>query len=132
VRINPNIARRLLMIGALTGGLSGFFGIGGGFLIVPGIMLGSGMATINAIGSSLLSVGIFGLATVASYAASGLIDWHVASFFIAGGIAGGLAGTRLAKKLAPQRSLLSRVFAAVVVVVVLFVLWRAGMTAIAG
>src|SRR6185312_11542441 len=63
VRINPDIAVRLTGTGLLVGFLSGFFGIGGGFLIVPAIMLGSGMATINAVGSSLFSVGAFGLTT---------------------------------------------------------------------
>jgi uncharacterized protein len=43
VRVTPQIAIRLIAIGFVTGLLSGFFGIGGGFLIVPGIMLGSGM-----------------------------------------------------------------------------------------
>ena len=47
-----------------------FFGIGGGFLIVPGLMLGSGMPILNAIGSSLFSVGGFGLTTAISYALS--------------------------------------------------------------
>jgi uncharacterized membrane protein YfcA len=42
VRINPAIAARLLSVGFVTGLLSGFFGIGGGFLIVPGMLLGSG------------------------------------------------------------------------------------------
>ena len=71
--------------------LSGFFGIGG-FLIVPGIMLGSGVAVLNAVGSSLLSVGAFGAATAANYAASGLVDWPVAGLFVAGGVAGGVLG----------------------------------------
>ncbi len=57
VRINRPIATRLIVIGFFTGALSGFFGIGGGFLIVPGIMRGSGMPILNAIGSSLFSVG---------------------------------------------------------------------------
>ncbi|MGC2461960.1 MAG: sulfite exporter TauE/SafE family protein [Steroidobacteraceae bacterium] len=43
VRLNPVIAGRLIAVGFVTGAISGFFGIGGGFLIVPGIMLGSGM-----------------------------------------------------------------------------------------
>src|SRR6516162_4176852 len=61
VSITPAIAVRLVMIGLIVGAFSGFFGIGGGFLIMPGIMLGSGMPILNAIGSSLLSVGTFGL-----------------------------------------------------------------------
>ena len=63
VRITWPIAGWLVAIGLGTGLLAGFFGIGGGFLIVPGIMLGSGMPILNAIGSSLFSVGIFGAAT---------------------------------------------------------------------
>ena len=50
VRINPAIAVRLLGLGFLGGAISGFFGIGGGFLVVPGIMLGSGMPILKAIG----------------------------------------------------------------------------------
>jgi hypothetical protein len=85
VRITPAIAGRLVMIGLIVGAFSGFFGIGGGFLIVPGIMLGSGMPILNAIGSSLLSVGTFGLTTAVNYALSGLVDWTTAALFIAGG-----------------------------------------------
>jgi len=72
-----------LAIGLIVGAFSGFFGIGGGFLIVPGIMLGGGMPILNAIGSSLLSVGTFGLTTAVNYALSGLVDWTIAALFIA-------------------------------------------------
>ncbi|MGN6517392.1 MAG: sulfite exporter TauE/SafE family protein [Rhizomicrobium sp.] len=124
VRITPAIALRLVLIGALAGLLSGFFGIGGGFLIVPGIMLGSGMTTINAVGSSLVSVGTFGLATAVSYAWAGLVDWRVAAFFIFGGILGGLGGVSLSGRLAGRRVLLARIFAGAVFMVAGFVLWR--------
>jgi uncharacterized membrane protein YfcA len=124
VRINPTIAIRLVFIGALVGLLSGFFGIGGGFLIVPGIMFGAGMTTINAVGSSLVSVGAFGLTTAISYAFAGLVDWRIAAFFITGGIFGGLVGVSLSGYLAGRRTLLTRIFAAVVFVVAGFVLWR--------
>ena len=77
VHINPAIAVRLVGAGLVVGFASGFFGIGGGFLIVPAIMLGSGMASLNAVGSSLVSVGAFGLATAMTYAAAGLVDWRV-------------------------------------------------------
>lgn len=125
VHIDRSIAARLIGIGLLVGLMSGFFGIGGGFLIVPAIMLGSGMATINAVGSSLVSVGTFGLATAVSYAWAGLVDWRIAGLFILGGLAGGLVGVRLAKRLSMHRAVLTRVFAGVVVVVAAFILWRA-------
>ena len=124
VKINPAIATRLVIIGALVGFLSGFFGIGGGFLIVPGIMLGSGMATINAVGSSLLAVGAFGLTTAVSYAFAGLVDWRLAVFFIIGGIFGGLVGVRLAKYLGRRRAALTQTFALAVFLVAAFILWR--------
>lgn len=124
VRINPQIALRLVGIGLLTGLLAGFFGIGGGFLIVPGIMLGSGMAMLNAVGSSLLSVGVFGLTTATTYGADGLIDWRVAAEFIAGGVLGGLAGLAIAQRLSAKKGLLNRVFAGVVLAVAAYVIWR--------
>jgi uncharacterized membrane protein YfcA len=45
-----------------VGAASGFFGIGGGFLIVPGLVFATGMPMINAIGTSLFAVGAFGSA----------------------------------------------------------------------
>ena len=89
-------------------------------------MLGAGMAAINAVGSSLVSVGAFGLTTAISYALAGMVDWRIAGFFILGGVAGGLAGTRLAGRLATRRALLTRVFAVAVLVVAAFILWRSG------
>ena len=74
-------------LGLATGTLSGFFGIGGGFLIVPALMLATGMSIMNAVSSSLVAVTAFGLTTAASYAWSGLISWELAGLFIAGGIA---------------------------------------------
>jgi uncharacterized membrane protein YfcA len=128
VRITPTIAVQLAGTGLLVGALSGFFGIGGGFLIVPAIMLGAGMATINAVASSLVSVGAFGLTTAASYALAGMVAWRVACFFILGGVLGGLAGTKLAGRLSGRRGALTRIFAVVVLVVAGFILWRSART----
>ena len=127
IRITPAIAVRLVAIGLLVGAFSGFFGIGGGFLIVPGIMLGSGMPILNAVGSSLLSVGTFGLATALNYAVSGLIAWKTAALFIAGGLAGGLAGTRVALRLAAERRMLTSTFAAVIFAVAAYMLVHTGL-----
>ena len=124
VHINPGIALRLAAIGLLAGVISGFFGIGGGFLVVPGIMLGSGMPIINAIGSSLFSVGAFGLTTAINYALSGLIDWPIAGAFILGGIGGGIVGMKAALRLATQKQLLSRIFAGVLFVVAAYMAVR--------
>ncbi len=126
VRINRQIALRLVTIGVLTGGVSGFFGIGGGFLIVPGIMLASGMPILNAVGSSLVSVGAFGLTTAANYAVSGLVDWKVALEFVAAGAVAGVLGMQAAVRLASHRRGLTYVFAGVVFVVAAYMLVRSG------
>jgi len=111
-------------LGLVTGTLSGFFGIGGGFLIVPALMLATGMSIMNAVSSSLVAVTAFGLTTAASYAWSGLISWGLAGLFIAGGIAGGVIGTRSARLLAARRGALNIVFAAVIIAVALYMLVR--------
>ena len=111
-------------LGLATGTLAGFFGIGGGFLIVPALMLATGMSIMNAISSSLVAVTAFGLTTAASYAWSGLISWQLAGLFVAGGIAGGLIGTRSAQLLAGRRGALNIVFAVVIIAVALCMLAR--------
>jgi hypothetical protein len=111
-------------LGLLTGTLSGFFGIGGGFLIVPALMLATGMSIMNAVSSSLVAVTAFGLTTATSYAWSGLVSWQLAALFIAGGIAGGLIGTRSARHLAARRGALNIVFAGIIVAVALYMLAR--------
>src|ERR1700722_14589759 len=115
---------RLVAIGLGTGTLSGFYGIGGGFLVVPGLILATGMPTIAAIGSSLVAVGVFGLTTAGKYARAGLVNWPVAFLFILGGVAGGWAGARLAKLLAAQRQTLTRVLGCMLVVVAGYMLYR--------
>jgi uncharacterized membrane protein YfcA len=127
VHINPAIAARLLCIGLLAGLVSGFFGIGGGFLIVPGLMFASGMPIINAIGSSLFAVSVFGFTTAVSYALSGLVDWSLALELVAGGIAGGIIGIRIAARLASRRRALEKVFAVVVLMLSVSVAIRAGI-----
>src|SRR6195952_3228728 len=107
-------------LGLATGTLSGFFGIGGGFLIVPALMLATGMPIMNAVSSSLVAVTAFGLTTAASYAYSGLISWGLAGLFVAGGIAGGLIGTRSAQLLAGRRGALNIMFSVVIIAVALY------------
>lgn len=116
--------RKTAVVALLTGLCSGFFGIGGGFLIVPALFFATGMPLINAVGSSLLAVGTFGLTTAVNYAQSGLIDWHVAGYFVAGGIGGGILGTLAATKLAKKRSVLSNIFRWVIFTVSLYILWH--------
>jgi hypothetical protein len=111
-------------LGFATGTLSGFFGIGGGFLIVPALMLATGMSTMNAISSSLVAVTAFGLTTAASYAWSGFVSWGLAGLFVVGGLAGGLIGTHVAQLLSTRRGALNSAFAAIIIAVALYTLAR--------
>ncbi len=123
-RLTMPIVAKVAAMALTVGMLSGFFGIGGGFLIVPGLVFASGMPMINAIGSSLLSVGSFGLTTAVNYALSGLVSWVLALEFIGGGVLGGLLGMRLALKLSAQRATLTRIFAGLIFVVAAYMLYR--------
>jgi uncharacterized protein len=111
----------LIGYGLGVGILAGFFGIGGGFLIVPGLIAATAMPLINAIGSSLLSVASLGATTATSYGLSGLVDWRIAGLFVLGGALGGLAGIALGKVLSGRKRALSLVFSGVVIAVGLYV-----------
>ncbi len=124
VVLNRGNAPKLLASGMTTGLLSGFFGVGGGFLVVPGLIASTGMPILFALGSSLVAVTAFGLTTALSYATSGLIDWPVAAIFIGGGAVGSLLGTRLSRRLAERRGALNLVLACLIVVVAFYMLYR--------
>jgi len=121
---NRENAVKVVGYGFGTGVLSGFFGIGGGFLIVPGLVGSTGMPMINAIGSSLVAVTAFGLTTALNYALSGLVDWAVALMFVTGGVFGGFVGVRLAKHLSQTRGILTSIFAVLIFTVACYMLWR--------
>ncbi len=83
------------------------------------------MPLVFAIGTSLISVAAFGMATALNYAVSGLVDWGVAALFLAGGVGGGMAGTRFARALSSRRHALSQIFAVIVALVGAFLVIKA-------
>ena len=125
---NREKAPKVLGFGALTGVFSGFFGIGGGFLIVPGLVASTGMPILNAIGSSLVAVAAFGLTTSINYSISGLVDWPLAFVFVAGGVLGGLVGAVVARRLATKKGALSTAFAGLIFVVAIYMLIKSAQT----
>jgi uncharacterized protein len=120
-------AARLAAVGAVTGMISGFFGIGGGFLIVPGLMYAAHLPILAAVGSALVAVAAFALTTAINYARSGWIDWPLAAVFAGGGALGGVAGTQLARRLSAIQGALNRLYAAVVFLVALYILYRSAI-----
>jgi uncharacterized protein len=124
VHISMKLVARLAPLGLLTGLAAGFFGIGGGFLIVPGLMLATGMTMASATASSLLSVALFGAATSFNYALTGQVDWTLAGFLLLGGAVGGVAGLFAAKRLAGHARLARSLFAGMIILVAIYVAWR--------
>jgi uncharacterized membrane protein YfcA len=124
VALNHENAGKLLLFGACAGALSGFFGIGGGFLIVPGLIAATGMPILNAIGSSLVAVTAFGTTTALNYTYSGWVDWLLAGVFIGGGLVGGLVGAKLARRLSARRGALNLVLAVLILFVGIYTLYR--------
>lgn len=114
---NRGGATAIMATGFSVGGLSGFFGIGGGFLIVPGLIRVTGMQMLDAVGTSLLAVGVFGIVTAFSYAFSGLVDWRIGFEFLVGGMLGGWLGATVAARLARKGAALNYVFSGVVALV---------------
>ena len=102
----------IVAVGLLAGFLAGLFGVGGGILIVPGLILAAHMTQRLAHGTSLAAVVPISVASLVSYAAHGNVDWGVAGWLAIGAVGGAVIGTRLLHVL-PQRTL------AIVFVVVL-------------
>lgn len=124
VHLTPGLILKLAPLGLATGLAAGFFGIGGGFLIVPGLMAATGMTLAHAAASSLVSVALFGAATSASYAISALIDWGLFAALVVGGAGGALAGAPLARALAGHADIARRAFALMVIATAAYVAWR--------
>ncbi|MNS27940.1 Sulfite exporter TauE/SafE [compost metagenome] len=125
VRLNRSLAPRIAVSGAGVGVASGFFGIGGGFLIVPGLMWATGMTLAAAQATSLLSVAAFGASTAVNYSLSGLVDWGVVAAMAVGGAAGTMAGLPLSKRLGANAALGRQLFAGLILIVAVYVAYKA-------
>lgn len=124
VRLTPAMVLKLAPVGLVVGLAAGFFGIGGGFLIAPGLMASTGMTLANAGASSLLSVTLFGTATSASYALDGQLVWPLFGALVAGGAVGTAAALPLAKRLESRAPLARTLFALMVIAVAAYILLR--------
>lgn len=121
--LNSRCAVLLLLVGVATGVLAGLFGVGGGFVIVPALVLFSGMSIHRAVGTSLLVIALVSVSGVTSLVLSGReIAPLITALFVAGGVAGLYVGGKLARRVSGPA--LQRVFASAIVAVAAFVLWK--------
>lgn len=115
---SAGVLRIATMVGAGTGVgfLTGLFGVGGGFVVVPALALFLAFPMPEAIGTSLLIVAVNSVvALTARFAADATIEWAVTVPFTIAAVAGVLSGSRVAGRLDPERSL--RWFAGLLVAV---------------
>ena len=94
---------RVLLGGVTVGFLTGFLGVGGGFLIVPALVLLLGMDMRDAVGSSLVVIAINSAAGLLGHLDDGALNWALIGTLLAGGAPGLLLGARLARRLPPAR-----------------------------
>lgn len=90
---------RTIAVGLVAGFLSGLFGVGGGILIVPALVLVLKFDQRLAHGTSLAAVLPIALSSMTSYAVADKIDWPVALFLAVGALAGAVLGTHFLHKL---------------------------------
>lgn len=109
--------------GTVVGLMTGFFGVGGGFVIVPALVLVLGLSMRLAVGTSLLIIAINSAVSLAAHLRTGSLDLAVTGLFVLGGLVGALVGVSLAGRV-PQRRL-TQVFAALIFIVAGYILYRA-------
>lgn len=121
--LNSRCAVLLLGIGVLTGVLSGVFGVGGGFVIVPALVLFSGMSIHRAVGTSLMVIALVGISGVASQLIAGrAIEPVVTTLFVVGGVGGLFAGQQIGRQLSGPS--LQKVFVVAILAVAAVVIVR--------
>ena len=111
-------AGKVLTAGLAVGFMTGFFGVGGGFVIVPALTLALGMAMPEAVATSLVVIAINSAAALAFRAGSAHFDWAVIAPFTAAAIAGSLAGKQVADRLNART--MTRAFAVLLVAVAVY------------
>ena len=115
---------RVVAVALVVGFLTGFLGVGGGFLIVPALVLAMGFGMPTAVGTSLVIISITSLAALIERLGHGAIAWHVVLPFTAAAIIGSLLGKRLSELV--SAAALTRAFAVLLVLVAGYVGVRAG------
>lgn len=117
-RVGAGRVAALAAAGTGVGFLTGLFGVGGGFVVVPVLTLLLGYAMPQAIGTSVLVVAINAAVAFAARLGSTHIDWFVTGTFTTMAVAGSMTGTRIAGRIDAEWSL--RVFAGTLVALAIF------------
>jgi uncharacterized membrane protein YfcA len=117
VRVDRTVALRVAAVGTAVGALTGFFGVGGGFVVVPALVLTLHFSMPDAVGTSLLVIAANSAVALVARLGTGDLEWHVIIPFAVAGLAGVLTGSRLAERADARH--LARAFSAALVLVAL-------------
>ena len=111
---------KVVVTATAVGLLTGFFGVGGGFVLVPALVLALSFPMPVAVGTSLLVIAVNSATALAARASSGgtHLDWALIAGFTAAAVIGSLLGGRVTSRVAPHH--LTRAFGVLLVVVALY------------
>ena len=118
-RVHVGMIVRVALIGTAVGFLTGLFGVGGGFVIVPALTLVLGFNMPQAVGTSLLVIVLNTATTLAVRLGTTGVEWSVAVPFTVAALAGVLAGSRVADRM--DARVLVRWFAGALVALSLYI-----------
>ena len=124
-RVEPMTVAKVAVAGTIVGLLTGFFGVGGGFVIVPALVLALGFTMPEAIGTSLLVITINSAVALSTRLEPGSIDWGTVVPFTLASLLGVIIGSRLAST--RDSSSLQRWFVGLLVLVAIYTATRSGL-----
>lgn len=122
---NPTQVAKIVIAASVVGFVSGLFGVGGGFVVVPALTLLLGFSMPDAIGTSLLIVALNAGIAFTMRVATGPVDWATAAIFAAAATAGTQMGSVVAHRLDAQA--MQRGFATLLVAVAVYTGARAAV-----
>lgn len=125
VRVDAVTVVKVIVAGTVVGLLTGFFGVGGGFVIVPALVLALGFTMSEAVGTSLLVITINSAVALTTRLQSGSIEWGTVIPFTIASLVGVVVGSRLAST--RDSSSLQRWFVGLLVVVAIYTAVRSGL-----
>lgn len=124
-KITPQVAVKVILASLVVGFLTGFLGVGGGFIIVPALVIALDFTMPVAVGTSLLVIALNSIAALAARSGNESFHWAVIVPFTAAAIVGSLAGKQVADKV--SGTTLSRAFAGLLIAVAIYVGIRSGI-----
>ncbi len=123
--VGSNVAVKIITVGLAVGFLTGLFGVGGGFVIVPALVMALGYDMPVAVGTSLLIIAVNSAASLAARAGSEALHWSVIIPFTVAAIAGSLGGKGIADQV--PSTTLTKAFVALLIAVAGYVAVRSGI-----